>query len=199
MYENIRIFTAIPIENATRLSLMDKYPVYQQQLPFQKWVYPEDWHITLHFIGDFPESKLSLVHDALLAASAKGPEPFNLTISGMGTFGQAESPRILWLGLSSLPAELLKLHAAVGEALYDKINYTPEKRPYNPHVTLARKYAGTVPFHPESSGLTDLNTELAAHPVELPVAKIVVYRTHMGQKPMYEEILSVPLEKNSSL
>ncbi|MFD1956126.1 RNA 2',3'-cyclic phosphodiesterase [Paenibacillus thailandensis] len=189
MYENIRIFTAIALSEDARRSISALVPEWQINLSFDRWVYPEDWHLTLHFIGDVPVSSLPLVEEALREACSEQPNPFQLEINGLGTFGKPDRPSVLWLGLSSLPEELPRLHEALGNTLADKLGFTPEKRPYGPHVTLARKYTGAAPF--QDGLLSGFNDKLKTNAVSWNVDGIVAYRTHMGRKPMYEEVARV--------
>ncbi|WJH34942.1 hypothetical protein N6H14_01970 [Paenibacillus sp. CC-CFT747] len=55
--------------------------------------------------------------------------------------------------------------------------YPPEDRPFKPHITLARKAEGPVRLE---------EVPLAA--AEWTVTRFVLYQTHMGRSPMYEEI-----------
>jgi 2'-5' RNA ligase len=92
-------------------------------------------HLTLHFIGDVARERVPEVAEALPAAFSR----FNLR------FGQPA----LWphgvavLEPDAVPAALLELHAAVGDALRG-LALPLDARPYRPHVTLARRAAGAV-------------------------------------------------------
>ncbi|WP_165279850.1 RNA 2',3'-cyclic phosphodiesterase [Paenibacillus protaetiae] len=135
MYENIRIFTALPIPDAIRKLIKAKLPQWQSELLFSRWVHPEDWHITLHFISDTPPEALPLVEKAL-AAAAKLAEPFTLQLGRLSVFGRPEHPSVLWIGLKQQPEALTALHRAIGEHLSGQLGYTPEKRPYSPILRL---------------------------------------------------------------
>lgn len=97
---------------------------------------PADWHVTLHFLGALPLSRLP----ELRAALAVPLTPFELR------FGQAE----LWPhGLAvllplSVPAALQQLHARLEQALQG-LGLTTDTRPYRPHLTLARHAAQALP------------------------------------------------------
>ena len=90
----------------------------------------EQLHLTLHFVGDV---NLQQISDSLeLVAFPK----FSLTISGVGEFRGRDGSLILWAGINSSP-ELMLLYTVIGEAL-KTVSFTPESRPYSPHITLAR-------------------------------------------------------------
>ena len=64
--------------------------------------------------------------------------------------GSWRKPNILWAAPASPPAPLIELVAALSGNLA-QLGFTPERRPYRPHVTLARK--GTpVDYQPLEQG-----------------------------------------------
>ena len=98
-------------------------------------------HLTLHFVGDVSFAERDCLREA--ADGVRG-EAFDLVIDQAGFFAR---PRIGWLGCAEMPAALEQLHASLGRALRS-CDYRPEKRPYRPHVTFARKLAH-LPAMPE--------------------------------------------------
>jgi 2'-5' RNA ligase len=74
-------------------------------------------------------------------------------------------PNVLWAGVESNPA-LFGLHHSTASALNSAIGFQPEKRPYSPHVTLARLNA------PASLDIVDryvednVKLELSAIPIK---------------------------------
>ena len=97
---------------------------------------PQDWHLTLHFIGAVPAERVS----AIAAAVALPCTPFELVL---------DQP-MLWphglavLGAATLPAPLQALHERLGEALR-ALDLPLEARRYRPHLTLARHAAAARP------------------------------------------------------
>jgi 2'-5' RNA ligase len=95
-------------------------------------VTPENFHITLAFLGSVPAERLGCIR---AAAGRVRAAPVNLTLDRLGYFAR---PRLLWLGTGDVPATLTvlvqKLNAALGAC-----EFRPDPRPYRPHVTLARK------------------------------------------------------------
>jgi 2'-5' RNA ligase len=112
-----------------------------QLLPEQKakWTAPEDYHLTLHFLGDLPEeAEADLIAAAIPVAAAT--KPFELQLAESGTFPQSRSPRVLWLGIRPC-RPLQDLVLRLRDAL-ETLGYPPEKRPLRPHITLARCRTG---------------------------------------------------------
>lgn len=104
---------------------------------------PLDWHVTLHFIGALPRTRL----DELKAALVAPVMPFELR------FGEP----VLWPhGLAVLlpmavPAALQRLHDQLGLRLR-QLGLRTDERAYRPHLTLARRAEGAVPPAPPAWG-----------------------------------------------
>ena len=90
-----------------------------------------NWHVTLVFIGSFPESRLA----ELLAASREVTvEPFRLRFDRLVYW---QRPRIACLQAVSVPVALESLVADLGE-LIRRFDIEPEEGAYRPHVTSVR-------------------------------------------------------------
>lgn len=124
-----RLFTGIevPPDVAFRLSLK------RGGLQGARWIDPENYHITLRFIGDVDHAVAGEVTDALdrLANS----EAFPIRLSHLGSFG-GDKPRALFAGAENNEA-LQRLQAAQ-ERVLQRLGLDPEGRKFIPHVTLAR-------------------------------------------------------------
>jgi RNA 2',3'-cyclic 3'-phosphodiesterase len=108
-------------------------------------------HLTLHFIGNVYLSQMECLQRAARLVRARA---FDLTIDRQGYFNK---PRVAWLGCSNPPAALDDLHRQLGGHL-QSCDYRPEARPYQPHVTVARKIgpiAGEPGFAPVDWRVTE--------------------------------------------
>lgn len=102
-------------------------------IPGARWVPPENYHITLRFIGETPGHRAEEIDLALAGLRARG---FSLTLSGLGTFTRAGRSTALWVGVERNP-QLDHLQNKIETAL-QRIGLEPERRRFQPHVTLAR-------------------------------------------------------------
>ena len=91
-----------------------------------------NWHVTLVFIGDFPEENIPLL---MAAADIIEPVDFRLRFDSL-TFWQR--PKIACLHAKIIPPELERLVASLQQALIP-FGVEPEERVYRPHITVARK------------------------------------------------------------
>jgi 2'-5' RNA ligase len=99
------------------------------------WVRPENFHITLKFLGEVNSDSVEVLKilGAQVAASA---QRFELTFDTVGAFPTVHRPRVLWIGASSAPPEILSLHERLEKEL-TKMGFEEEER-FTPHVTVGR-------------------------------------------------------------
>jgi 2'-5' RNA ligase len=122
-----RLFTAleIPFEIGRSLALL------RGGLPGARWVAPENYHLTLRFIGDIDDTLAVEIADLLDKVERPA---FDLQIDGLDSFG-GNKPRAV---VAAVPAvtQLVELQAE-HERIMQRIGLQPERK-YKPHVTLAR-------------------------------------------------------------
>ncbi|HCY01438.1 MAG TPA: RNA 2',3'-cyclic phosphodiesterase [Bacteroidales bacterium] len=131
----MRTFIALGISlNLTSIELLNNL---KQKLCHDKirWVNFETLHLTLFFLGEANETQINEI-DSVFKAHISPFAPLGIALKGIGTFGQKHNPKVLWLGVE--PCETLKeLYAKVNE-MVSPIGFIPDKRGFNPHVTIGR-------------------------------------------------------------
>ncbi len=135
--ESIRSFIAIelPAEVRKGLSRLQDELKAGGHAPV-KWVNPENIHLTLKFLGSIPADKTESVTGAM-ADAARGIPPFRLEVRGLGVFPDLKRVRVVWVGVSGELARLSQLQKSI-ESRLAPFGFTPEARPFSPHLTLAR-------------------------------------------------------------
>lgn len=134
-----RIFTAIDIPEFERRSIFGLMERLRSEFPDAraKWEKPEKLHLTLKFLGDIDDARLTKLVEAVEETSKK-IRPFRLQISGIsGVFPSARNARILWLGFVDETGALQKLNEIL-ESECEKRGFAPEKRQFKAHLTIAR-------------------------------------------------------------
>ena len=97
-----------------------------------KWTTRDNWHVTLVFIGGFPEEDIPALQAA--AGTIRCP-----TIKlGFERIDFWKRPKIMSLRATSAPTELIDLVGSL-ESVAGTFGLKPEKRAYKAHVTIARK------------------------------------------------------------
>jgi 2'-5' RNA ligase len=133
---SLRLFVALPLPEEVRSAMRRRLSRLRSLLPQSRWVDPEQAHLTLAFLGHHAESSVAALGAALADVFARYP-PMALRLHGGGTFPQGRPARVAWLGMKA-PPELLTLQRDVADAAACVLRWEPEKRPFHPHVTLAR-------------------------------------------------------------
>ncbi len=90
-----------------------------------------DWHVTLAFIGPFPENRVPYL---LERAAQIEVEPFRLNFDRLEYWAR---PRVASLSAATVPPALQQLVDALNAVLLD-LGLKPEDRNYRPHITVVR-------------------------------------------------------------
>lgn len=130
----LRLFVALELPQRVRdLLVRWQLPVVAGE-PGLRPVTPESLHITLAFLGYQPERRLEAIAAAAMAPEARhvslaiAPEPVPVPDRGR--------PRLF--AASCVSEDAVKLQAEVSASLQAGGFYEPERRPFWPHVTVAR-------------------------------------------------------------
>lgn len=127
-----RTFVAVDIPAAVRKRLAK----LRSDLPGARWSDPDQYHITLRFLGRTAADDLPKVQEAL---SRVAVESFDLTLDGFGTFPAGAGrrpPRTMWVRPRDSEA-LVRLQNGV-EAAVLRATGIAEDKVFRPHVTIAR-------------------------------------------------------------
>lgn len=153
-------------------------------LPGAWWVAPESLHLTLRFIGDVDRGGAEDIDALLTGIDAPA---FEMSLSGLGTWGNEARQRALWVAVPGNPA-LEHLRAKV-ESAVGRAGYKAERRKFMAHVTIARLKG--VPVD-RIADFCALHGALASGPFA--VDSFVVFRSHLGAEgARYEPLADYPL------
>jgi 2'-5' RNA ligase len=188
----LRLFVAceLPAEmKAALASLQDA--LRKKGAPRLRWVRPEGIHLTLKFLGAVPQEKVTAICEAL-TPTVQGIPLLALSLAEVGTFGGRRGARVLWVDMQGDLEPLGRLQQRVEKAL-EPLGFPPERRPFSPHLTLARV--------PDRAGSGERQTvwELAKA-IEVPPAPAVtidelsLMRSILGPGgAVYERVVAFPL------
>ena len=123
-----RLFTALEIPSEARMQLFG----LRGGLKGARWVDPENYHVTLRFIGDVDDRTADEIADVLDKVQRRS---VLIHLRGLGAFG-SKKPHAVWARVEPTPqlSELQSEH----ERLLQRIGLPPEGRKFTPHVTVAR-------------------------------------------------------------
>ncbi|WP_420393928.1 RNA 2',3'-cyclic phosphodiesterase [Acuticoccus sp.] len=124
-----RLFTALTLPDDVRQWLTG----LRGGLRNARFVDPENYHVTLRFIGDVDERTADEAADAL---SRIRRAPLEVRLSGLGSFGNKRQPHAVWVRVEPTP-ELVELQAEQ-ERILQRMGLPADTRRFTPHVTVAR-------------------------------------------------------------
>jgi 2'-5' RNA ligase len=135
----MRLFIGVPLPAAAR----DAASRVLRQLKSHewpvRWVRDESLHVTLKFFGEVTSDRVDAIAE-MLAFATKDMKPMVLAMRGIGVFPALQRPRVLHLDLEAgADLELLQDRIERGG---DRLGFSPEGRPFRPHVTLGRVKEG---------------------------------------------------------
>jgi 2'-5' RNA ligase len=103
---------------------------------------PEQTHVTLKFLGEVAETRLSEVVELVRRGVADAAvEPFDCRIAGLGVFPSLEYISVVWLGVETGVAPLGQLHQAL-ETRAVEAGFDAADNEFTPHVTIGRMHHG---------------------------------------------------------
>jgi 2'-5' RNA ligase len=178
-----RVFVAVDLSDEARAVLAAHLEHHAAELPGSV-IPPENWHLTLRFLGKVDAVGLDTVTAALDQADLGGS--FRLSFAGLGAFPRPNRATVLWVGIDAGAEEITALAERV-EAALDDAGFMPEERPFHPHLTLAR-------IRPHRD-VRRLIASVPTVPLRLDVEEVVLFESHLGgnRKAVYEPRERFPL------
>ena len=195
----MRLFLALDIPDAIRDRITLFLDGVRPFAPDARWMPPDSLHVTLKFIGEYPDDALDQLKQSLSTITAPPPQ---IHFRGYGFFPTPRSARVFWIGMESGP-ELPALAATI-DATAATLGIPKEDRPYSPHLTLARGKGGSgSPRH----GKHDRPNQVFQHlqeklaPLSQPEfgtmtpREFFLYQSHLSPKgSTYAKLSAFPLE-----
>lgn len=145
-------------------------------------------HVTIAFLGEVGEDRLPVVRGTLERAVANwGRSGLRLRLGGGGRFGRGRFT-VLWVGLTGELDALDRLARATRRELR-RARLPYDRRPFRPHLTLARPG--------DRVDRTDIEEDVRTLDGYLgpswPATELVLVRSHLGPRPSYDRLDSWPL------
>ena len=130
-----RLFIAI------RLSVNDEFlknlNSLKQNLVLDKisWVKPDNFHLTLKFLGKTFTEKIPEIQNAMKEAG-NNLMPFDLSLDKLGIFGSSYNPKVIWVETEK-NQQVFTLSQQLLHSL-EKAGFSPDRQNFVPHFTLGR-------------------------------------------------------------
>jgi 2'-5' RNA ligase len=116
--EQLRLFVAIAVPDAVRDEMIRVQRELQPLAPSGavRWAKPEQFHLTLRFLGDVPSNRVAALQEAVREVCS-GVPALPLCARGVGFFPNARSPRVVWVGVNDDENCLAKLQKKIESAV----------------------------------------------------------------------------------
>jgi RNA 2',3'-cyclic 3'-phosphodiesterase len=132
----VRVFIAVPLPVSLKAKLLSLQQEFRLLPLDAAWVREAGFHITLKFLGEVNARLIEPIVACMTAAARQFP-PFMLSLTGVGVFPQASSPRVLWVGVQDVNGALRQIQQTL-DAQLTQVGFASDTRPFTPHLTLAR-------------------------------------------------------------
>ena len=134
----LRAFLAVPSDGMWVESARDLQARLKSMLPQASWTKPSSWHLTLKFFESISAEE-ARAFGAAMAPDALATVSGEIKASGAVVFPPRGPARVLGVGFAPSEAlEEISRLAARAEVHARSLGLSEEKRPFHPHVTLAR-------------------------------------------------------------
>jgi 2'-5' RNA ligase len=135
---SLRLFVALTLPEEVRSRIDAAQLQLRRTLPADvvRWTKPEQFHLTLCFLGNVEAGRVEALTAALRLACAGFP-PLDLKVARIGFFPRPAAPRVIWVGVSDQQNRLPLLHRAVQRATSNFTEEELEER-FTGHITVGR-------------------------------------------------------------
>jgi len=179
----LRTFIAIELQPNIREYLGVLQNETQKLCRRGTYVSTDNFHITLHFLGEISDGDIEYLKEAIFEAAQRS-YTFELQLKDIGFFPRGNKG-VLWAGIEK-SAALQRLFLSLEKSL-ERQGFHREKKGLNPHITLGRE------VEPQR-GFKDVQKAVPVERMTFTVEKISLMQSvRMGAKlvykPLYRQLL----------
>ncbi len=171
----MRTFIAIELEQETKDALLTLQNEVQHCCRGGNFTPADNFHLTLHFLGEVAEEDLDYLREALYE-TARRNRPFSLILNQIGFFPRGNKG-ILWAGVAKSD-HLQRLFSTLEKSL-EQQGFARERKRLSPHITLGRE------VEPQR-GFLQVQKEVTVTPTRFSVRRITLMESvRRGAKLVY--------------
>jgi 2'-5' RNA ligase len=192
--EPVRSFIAIELPDELKSRLAELQTQLKTGKHYSvKWVNPYSIHLTLKFLGSISIDSTREITNAMEDA-IQGISPFHLEAKRLGVFPNLKRVQVIWVGISGETDKLDQLHKQL-ESRLARLDFSPESRPFTPHLTLARLRNQASPDERQQLGQAIASTKFKTA-CAINVDAINLMKSQLTREgAIYNKISSVRLKK----
>ncbi|EFC90579.1 2'-5' RNA ligase [Dethiosulfovibrio peptidovorans DSM 11002] len=133
----VRSFLALPIPEKLRVLAEELIVQGRREFRSPRWVRGEHLHLTLRFFGELEEKAYRRLAKSLKTAFSDAPSVEGMALGEVGCFRRKGSISVIWMAVEERDRQITRL-AELAEKTAVETGLSPERRPFRPHMTLAR-------------------------------------------------------------
>ncbi len=180
----MRTFIAIELEEDVKDALLNAQQQVQKQSKHGNYVPKENFHLTLHFIGETDHADLDYLKQAIYLTAIRN-RCFDMELEKTGFFARGDKG-IFWVGVKE-SKELVRLFSHLENNLL-KEGFSREKKGISPHITLGRE---VIPYR----SFMDIVNHTHVEKKSIRVTKISLMESvRIGAKLVYKPIFQQDLK-----
>lgn len=164
-----RVFAALMLPHDVCDSLAREAKGFSRYDPLARFEPSTALHLTLAYVGDVSAADAQRISAAIRPLATLVPR--NITISRLGTF---DRQHILYASMT--PAESLDPVAAEVRATIERLGFSYDKKPFKPHITLARNWRRGYPMTTLTMRTVRLSAPILLESVQDPRTRQIRYR-----------------------
>jgi 2'-5' RNA ligase len=164
-----RLFIAVEIPSGAVQQLLQWQELYLASDRALRMTPAGQLHVTLAFLGQMGEKGLEIAGDQLDRIEDRSS--FAMTATHLVGLPKGRLPRVIAAGFDDPLVRIGELHDQLVEGLVAKRLYKKEKRPYFPHVTIARS-RGKPRVRP---------VEITPEPIQFTAVRVTLYNSILKQ------------------
>jgi 2'-5' RNA ligase len=153
----------------------------------EKWVAPENLHVTLRFLGEVGEGAVSQLTE-LLAPTISCMPPYTLSLSRAAATPGPRAASLIWVQASDGAHQTAAVAAALNHALV-QVGISEERRAFKTHVTLCRTRRPRSASHSLLGAVDAVLAVAQTSQRTMSVHSITLYSSTLTRTgPVYEEL-----------
>ena len=150
-----------------------------------KWVDPDNFHITLKFLGETTPEKVDLLSEKI-KKHLHPIKPITVTLSTLGAFPNISRLNVIWIDV--FPKDELLITFNKIETICITEGFEPDQKPFKTHITLARLKRGINQEQIKQISST-LKTNTTVPPLTFNITGVTIYKSVLTpQGPLYTAI-----------
>lgn len=132
----MRTFITFEFDRETKEKIAALQNIIREESTRGRFKYIDNFHLTIKFLGEVEESKISLIYQDLLRR-VKGREKINIYLKGLGCFGKGDVIKTIFLKCHGDIDKIKEIYNEV-DKVTSNYGFKIENR-FTPHVTIAQE------------------------------------------------------------